>query len=117
MKQGTLLYLGMLLLLGGGFEVIRRLGTTLTPPRHIAGLWRLTPPSSSDPCPILEWGSAGAGELQVEQSGRYLRLIFPDTHHTTFRAYFSDDTFRGNGLSTHPCASDTTVSLSGRLTD
>ena len=42
MKQGTLLYLGMLLLLGGGFEAIRRVGTTLTPPRHIAGLWHFT---------------------------------------------------------------------------
>lgn len=30
MKQGTLLYLGMLLLLGGGFEAIRRVGNTLT---------------------------------------------------------------------------------------
>src|SRR5262245_26716593 len=115
MQQGTLLYLGMLLLLGSGFEVIRRLGNTLTAPRNIAGLWRLTLPSSADPCPILELGSAGEGELQVEQSGRYLRLIFPDTHHTRFSAYFSDDVVQGSGLSTHSCASGTTVSLSGRL--
>lgn len=117
MKQGTLLYLGMLLLLGGGFEAIRRVGTTLTPPRHIAGLWRFTLSSSADPCPILELGPAGEGELQVEQSGRYLRLIFPDTHHTRLRAYFTDDAFQGNGPSPHSCAMGTMVSVSGRLTD
>jgi hypothetical protein len=117
MKQGTLLYLGMLLLLGGGFEAIRRVGTTLTPPRHIAGLWRFTLSSSADPCPILELGPAGEGELQVEQSGRYLRLIFPDTHHTRFRAYLTDDTLQGSGPSPHSCARGAMVSLSGRLTD
>lgn len=117
MKQGTLLYLGMLLLLGGGFEAIRRLGTTLTPPRHIAGPWRLTLPSSADPCPILELGSAGEGELRVEQSGRYLRLIFPDVHHTRLRAYFTDGALQGSGSSTHSCAVGATVYLSGRLTD
>src|SRR5262245_25177688 len=117
MKQGTLLYLGMLLILGSGFEVIRRLGTTLTPPRHIAGPWRLALPSSTDSCPLLEVGATTEGELQVEQSGRYLRLIFPDTHHTKFRAYFSDDAFQGSGLSMYPCASGTPVSLSGRLTE
>lgn len=117
MKQGTLLYLGMLLLLGSGLEAVRRFGATLTPPRHIAGPWRLTLPSSTDPCPILEVRATAEGELQVEQSGRYLRLIFPDAHHTKFRAYFSDGAFQGNGLSVHPCARGTTVSLSGRLTD
>ena len=117
MKQGTLLYLGMLLLLGGGFEAIRRLGTTLTPPRHIAGLWRFTLSFSADPCPILELGSAGEGELQVEQSGRYLHLIFPDAHHTRLRAYFTDDALQGSGPSTHSCAIGTIVYLNGRLTD
>ena len=117
MKPGTLLYLGMLLLLGSGFEVIRRLGTTLTAPRDIAGVWRLTLPSSTDPCPILEVRSPGKGEMQVEQSGRYLRLIFPDDHHTKFRAYFRDGAFQGSGLSSHPCASGTLVSLSGHLTE
>lgn len=53
----------------------------------------------------------------MEQSGRYLRLIFPDAHHTRFRAYFSNEAFQGSGLSTHLCASGTTVSLSGRLID
>jgi hypothetical protein len=117
MKQGTLLYLGMVLLLGGGFEAIRRVGTTLTPPRHIAGLWRFTLFSSPDPCPILAVEPAGEGELQVEQSGRYLRLIFPDTHHTRLRAYFTDDAFQGSGPSPHSCAKGTMVSVSGRLTD
>ena len=117
MRQGTLLYLGMLLLLGGGFEAIRRVGTTLTPPRHIAGLWRFTLSFFPDSCPILELGSAGEGELQVEQSGRYLRLIFPDTHHTRLRAYFTDDTLQGSGPSPHSCARGAMVSLSGRLTD
>ena len=117
MKQGTLLYLGMLLLLGGGFEAIRRVGTTLMPPRHIAGPWHLTLPSSADSCPILELGLAGEGELQVEQSGRYLRLIFPDVHHTRLRAYFTDGALQGSGSSTHSCAIGTTISLSGRLTD
>jgi len=117
MKQCTLLYLGMLLLLVSGFEVIRRLGATLTPPRHIAGVWRLTLPSVADPCPILEVGPPGEGEMQVEQSGRYLRLIFPDAHHTRFRAYFRDGAFQGSGLSRHRCASGTPVSLSGHLTD
>jgi hypothetical protein len=116
-KPGTLLYLGMLLLLGSGFEVIRRFGTTLTAPRDIAGVWRLTLPSSSDPCPILEVRSPGEGEMQVEQSGRYLRLIFPDEHHTKFRAYFRDGAFQGSGLSSHRCARGTPVSLSGRLTE
>ena len=116
MKQGTLLYLGMLLFLGSGFEVIRRHGNTLTAPHNIAGLWRLTLPSSADPCPILELGSTGEGELQVEQSGRYLRLIFPDTHHTSFSAHFSDGVFQGSGLSLHSCAIDTPVYLRGRQT-
>ena len=106
MKQGTLLYLGMLLLLGGGFEVIRRVGTTLTPPRHIAGLWRFTLSSSADSCPILELGSTGEGELQVEQSGCYLRLNFPDTPHTRLRAYLTDDTLQGSGPSPYSCARD-----------
>ena len=117
MKPGTILYLGMLLLLGSGFEVIRRLGTTLTAPRDIAGVWRLTLPSSTDPCPILEVRSPGEGDMQVEQSGRYLRLIFPDEHHTKFRAYFRDGAFQGSGLSSHPCARGTPVSLSGHLAD
>ena len=117
MRPGTLLYLGMLLLLGSGFEAIRRLGTTLTAPRHIAGPWRFTLPSSADSCPILELRSPGEGEMQVEQSGRYLRLIFPDVHHTRLRAYFTDGAFQGSGPSTHSCAIGTTISLSGRLTD
>jgi hypothetical protein len=55
--------------------------------------------------------------MQVEQSGRYLRLIFPDEHHTKFRAYFRDGAFQGSGLGSHPCARGTPVSLSGRLAE
>jgi hypothetical protein len=117
MKKGTLLYLGMLLLFGSGLEVIRRLGATLTAPHNIAGVWHLTMPSAADPCPILEVGPTVAGELRVEQSGRYLHLIFPDTHHTKFRAYFRDGAFQGSSLSMNPCAGGTPVSLSGRLID
>jgi len=117
MKQGTVLYLGMLLLLVGGFEAIRRWGVTLTPPRHIAGLWRFPLSSATDPCPILELASAGEGELQVEQSGRYLHLIFPDTHHTRLRAYFTDGALQGSGPSTHSCAAGTMVHLDGHLTE
>lgn len=117
MKKGTLLYLGMLLLFGSGLEVVRRLGNALTAPRNIAGVWHLTLPPVADPCPILEAGSKAEGELQVEQSGRYLRLLFPDAHHTKFRAYFRDGAFQGSGFSMHPCASGVPVSLSGGLAD
>jgi hypothetical protein len=107
----------MLLLLGSGFEVIRRLGTTLTAPPDIAGPWRLTPPSSADPCPILEWGASREGELKVEQSGRYLHLTFPDVDHTRLSAYFADKVFQGSGVSTPTCARGAPVYLSGRLTE
>lgn len=115
MKKSSLLYIGMLLLLGSGFEVIRRLGTTLTAPPSIAGPWRLTPLSSADPCPILELESAGEGELKVEQSGRYLHLTFPDVDHTRLSAYFHDRMFQGSGASTPTCARGAPVYLSGRL--
>ena len=117
MKQGTLLYLGMLLLLGVGLETIRRWGVTLTPPHHIAGLWRFPVSSSTDPCPILEFESAGEGELQVEQSGRYLHLIFPDTRRTRLGAYFTDGVFQGSVPSTQSCAAGTMVHLDGHLTE
>ena len=53
----------------------------------------------------------------MEQSGRYLRLTFPDMHHTRLRAYFTDGALQGSGPSTYSCAMGATVSLSGRLTD
>lgn len=117
MKQGTLLYLGMVLLLGSGFEVIRRVGNTLTPPPHMAGVWRLSLPTVTAPCPILEFGSSEEQELQVEQSGRYLHLSFPDTHHTRLRAYFTDETLQGSGPSARACATGTTVDLRGHLSE
>jgi hypothetical protein len=107
----------MLLLLGSGFEVIRRLGTTLTAPPSIAGPWHLTPLSSADPCPLLELGSAREGELKVEQSGRYLHLTFPDVEHTRLSAYFHDRMFQGSGASPHACAKGAPLYLSGRLID
>jgi hypothetical protein len=116
-KQGTLLYIGMLLLLGSGFEVIRRIGSTLTPPSHIAGAWRLTLPAATAPCPILEMGPPGEGEIRIDQSGRYLHLTFPDVEHTRLSAYFHDRMFQGSGTSPHACAKGAPVYLSGRLID
>jgi hypothetical protein len=113
--RSTLLYIGMFVLLGGGFEGIRRVGNTLTPPRHIAGAWRLTVPSSSSSCPLLEFGEARDESLQVEQSGRYLTLTFPDVHHTRLRARFDGRELYGSGLSTIPCAVGKWVHVTGRL--
>ncbi|MBI3304471.1 MAG: hypothetical protein HYZ72_20605 [Deltaproteobacteria bacterium] len=117
MTRSTLLYLGMLVLLGGGFEGIRRVGNTLTPPRHIAGTWHLTLPAAASPCPLLEFQGAVDASLQIEQSGRYLRLTFADAHHTQLHARFDDGVVRGSGLSTLPCATGTELHLAGRLTD
>src|SRR5262249_50705595 len=97
-------------------EGIRRVGNTLTPPRHIAGQWHLLVPSSPSPsCPLLEFAEAGQGSLQVEQSGRYLRLTFTDIHSTQLPARFEDGKLRGSGLSVAPCAADTKVRVRGRL--
>jgi len=117
MARATLLYLGMLVLLAGSFEGIRRLGNTLTPPRHINGLWHFTLPSSSTFCPILEFGTAEAGDVRVEQSGRYLTLTFPDVHHTLLRARFDGGMLYGSGPSTVSCAVGAEVRLAGRLND
>jgi hypothetical protein len=117
MARSILLYLGMLVLVGGGFEGIRRLGNTLTPPRHIAGAWRITVPSPFPSCPLLEFnGTADAG-LQVEQSGRYVTLTFTDVHRTRLRARFDDGELRGSGPSPAPCASGKELYLSGGLKD
>ena len=97
MHRSTLLYIGMLVLLGSGLEGIRRVGNTLTPPRHIAGAWRLTVPPASSSCPLLEFGEAGDDNLQVEQSGRYLTLTFTDVHHTRLRARFDGRELYGSG--------------------
>ena len=115
MHRSTLLYIGMLVLLGGGLEGIRRVGNTLTPPRHIAGAWRLTVPPASSSCPLLEFGEAGDDSLQVEQSGRYLTLTFPDVHHTRLRARFDGRELYGSGLSTSSCAAGKWVHVTGRL--
>jgi hypothetical protein len=117
MTRATLLYLGMSVLLGVGFEGIRRLGNTLTPPRHISGLWHFTLPSASTFCPILEFGTTEAGDLRVEQSGRYLTLTFPDVHHTLLRARFDGGMLYGSGPNTASCAVGTEVHLTGRLDD
>jgi hypothetical protein len=117
MTRATLLYLGMLVLLGVGFEGIRRLGNTLTPPRHIGGLWRLTLPSSSTSCPILEFGAVAEGDLQVEQSGRYLSLTFPDVSRTLLRARFDGGRLHGSGPSTIPCAMGKWLHVYGRVHD
>ncbi|HEV8715178.1 MAG TPA: hypothetical protein VGX03_20400 [Candidatus Binatia bacterium] len=116
MSRSTLLYIGMLVLLGVGFEGIRRIGNTLTPPPHIAGQWSFSVPSSSSPsCPLLEFAEAGKGSLQVGQSGRYLILTFTDVHSTKVPARFVDGKLRGSGLSTAPCAAGTKVRVRGRL--
>src|SRR5439155_8914515 len=102
-------------LLGAGLEEIRPVRNTLTPPRHIAGAWRLTVPPASSSCPLLEFGEAGDDNLQVEQSGRYLTLTFPDVHHTRLRARFDGRELYGSGLSTRSCAADKWVHVAGRL--
>ena len=116
MHRSTLLYIGMLVLLGSGLEGIRRVGNTLTPPRHIAGAWRLSIPPSASSCPLLEFGEAGDDNLQVEQSGRYLTLTFTDVHHTRLRARFDGRELYGSGLSTSSsCAVGKWVHVTGRL--
>jgi len=115
--RSTLLYCSMLVLLGVGFEGLRRVGNTLTPPRHIAGRWDFFVPSSSPSCPLLEFAEAGKGSLQVEQSGRYLMLTFTDVHSTKVPARFEDGKLRGSGLSAAPCAADTKVRVRGRVVD
>ncbi|HJY82841.1 MAG TPA: hypothetical protein VKK81_17375 [Candidatus Binatia bacterium] len=118
MARSTLLYCSMLVLLGVGFEGIRRVGNTLTPPHHIAGQWHFLVPSSPSPsCPLLEFAETGQGSLQVEQSGRYLMLTFTDVHSTKVPARFEDGKVRGSGLSAVPCAADTKVRVRGRLVD
>jgi hypothetical protein len=105
----------MLVLLGVGFEGIRRVGNTLTPPRHIAGWWNFVVPSSLSSCPLLEFAEAGKGSLQVEQSGRYLVLTFTDIYSTKMPARFEGGKLRGSGFSAAPCAADTKVHVRGGL--
>jgi hypothetical protein len=115
MTRSTLLYLGMFVVLGGGLEVIRRVGNTLTPPRHIAGQWHLTASPSFSSCPMLEFAGAGKAELFIEQSGRYLTLNFTDVHMTRLRAHFDDGVVRGSGFSVLPCAIGKRLDVTGRL--
>jgi hypothetical protein len=106
----------MLVLLGGGFERIRRLGNTLTAPRHIAGAWRLAGPPSSPSCPIVELRGAADEGVQVEQPGRYIILTFPDVHRTRLRARLDDGESHGSGVSPVPCALSAQLQITGRLT-
>lgn len=115
MTRSTLLYLGMLVLLSVGFEGIRRVGNTLTPPPHIAGQWSLSAPSSSSSCPLLEFVEAGKESVQVEQSGRYLMLTFSDIHHTQLHARLNDRQLHGSGPSQVTCAEGKWLYLTGRL--
>ena len=116
MARSTFLYLGMLVLVVVGFEGIRRVGNTLTPPRHIAGQWDFIIPSSSSlSCPPLEFAEAKTGSLHVDQSGRYLRLTFTDIHSTQLPARFEDGKLHGSGLSAVPCAADARMHVHGRL--
>ncbi len=115
MTRSTLLYLGMFVVLGGGLEGIRRVGNTLTPPRHIAGHWHIAASPSFSSCPMLEFGGAGKEELFIAQSGRYLTLNFTDTHLTRLRAHFDNGVLRGTGLSSLPCAIGKRLDVTGRL--
>src|SRR5262245_4374533 len=107
----------MLVLVIGGFEVIRRIGNTLTPPHHIAGRWDFLVPASSLSCPLLEFSETGKSSLQVEQSGRYLMLTVADVHSTKVPARLEDGKLRGDGLSLTPCAAEARVRLRGGLMD
>jgi len=113
--RSTLLYLGTLILVVVGFEGIRRVGNTLAPPRHIAGQWDFIVPSSSLSCPALAFAGGEKGSLRMEQSGRYLRLIFSDIHSTQLPARFEDGKLHGSGVSTAPCAADARMHVHGRL--
>lgn len=115
MTRSTLLYFGMLLLTGGGFAGIRHVGNTLVPPRHIAGEWQITAASSFSACPILEFDEAEGRSVLIEQSGRYVVLIFRDAHTSRLRAYFDNGVLRGSGKSSIPCAMDTQLFMTGRL--
>ena len=118
MTRSTLLYIGTLVLVVVGFEAIRRVGNTLTPPHHIVGRWDfLVPPSSSLSCPLLEFTDTGKGSLQVEQSGRYLMLTFTDVHSTKVPARFEDGKLRGDGLNSAPCAAGARVRVRGGLVE
>src|SRR5262245_10495239 len=113
--RATVLYLMMVLLLVGGLEVIRHIGNTLVAPQDVAGVWRLSVPVPSSSCPILEFKEGEPQSLQVEQSGRYLTLIFSDMHHTRLRAYFDEKTLQGRKVSSAPCAAGQQILASGHL--
>jgi len=113
--RSALFYLGMLILVAVGFEGIRRVGNTLTPPRDIAGQWDFIVPSSSFSCPPLAFTAGEKGGLRVEQSGRYLRLIFSDIHSTQLPARLEDGKLHGSGVSTAPCAADARMHVNGHL--
>lgn len=117
MVRSTFLYLGMLILVAVGFEGIRRVGNTLTPPQDIAGQWDFIVPPSSLSCPPLTFSEAKKGSLHVEQSGRYLRLSFNDLHSTQLPARFEDGKLYGTGMSTALCAAGATMHVQGHLVD
>ena len=117
MTRSTLLYIGMLVLVVVGFEVICRVGATLHPPKHIAGRWAFAVPASLPSCPPLVFPATAKGSLQIEQSGRYLVLTFADVHSVKIPARFADGKLRGSGVSPTPCAADARVRLRGGVVD
>lgn len=117
LARSIFLYVGMLVLVVGGFEVIRRIGTTLVPPRQIAGQWHIATLFSSSSCLLLEFPEMSNAGVEVEQSGRYVTLIFSDIHKTRLRTRFEAGQFYGNGNSGAPCAKDQEVRVAGHLKD
>jgi hypothetical protein len=115
-RRALVLYVAVVLLSIGGFEVIRHVGNTLVAPHHVAGAWRLSVPVSSSSCPLLEFKEGEPQSLQVEQSGRYLTLIFSDVHRTHLRVRFDEGTLRGHDGSSLPCAEGKQIHARGHLT-
>lgn len=112
----ALFYVGMVLFLVGGLEIIRRVGNTLTAPRHIAGTWYFQAPAAiALPCPLLSLPDAGEASLQIEQSGRYLMVTFPDAQRTFLHARFDGTAVHGSGSSPLPCAHGAALQLTGQV--
>lgn len=112
----ALLYVGMVLFLAGGLEIIRRVGNTLTAPHHIAGTWYFQAPTAvAAPCPLLLLPDAGEVSLQIEQSGRYLMVTFPDAQRTFLHARFDGTVVQGSGSSLLPCARGAALQLTGHV--
>jgi hypothetical protein len=61
-SKATSVYVIMMVVLVGGLWLIMEMGSTLVPPTDLAGKWELASP-------------AGAQELWVEQSGKFVNLV------------------------------------------